>query len=146
MQSRGGNGWPTAGDVSNLRWGVPLFVLRVRVYVCVMHPFCFYGPFRGVAFVLLLILCPCWSLIGVPLIFSCPADHVPDWQPRILLGVVEARSVNAKNTRIHAHTNTHTHAHTGAGTETRAVAEMRTGTRMETETGTGTGSRRAEEM
>ena len=26
------------------------------------------------------------------------SDHVPDWQPRILLGVVEARSVNAKNT------------------------------------------------
>ena len=29
----------------------------------------------------------------------CPADHVPDWQPRILLGMVEARSVNnAKKT------------------------------------------------
>ena len=25
-------------------------------------------------------------------------DHVPDWQPRILLGMVEARSVNVKNT------------------------------------------------
>ena len=24
--------------------------------------------------------------------------HVPDWQPRILLGMVEARSVDAKNT------------------------------------------------
>ena len=32
--------------------------------------------------------------------FSCPADHVPDWQHRILLGLVEARSVDndAKNT------------------------------------------------
>ena len=30
--------------------------------------------------------------------FFCPADHVPDWQPRILLGVVEARSVNVKKT------------------------------------------------
>ena len=25
-------------------------------------------------------------------------DHVPDWQPRILLGMVEARSVNVKTT------------------------------------------------
>ena len=39
--------------------------------------------------------------------FSCPADHVPDWQPRIPLGnEVEARSVNVKNT--HTHTRTHT--------------------------------------
>ena len=28
--------------------------------------------------------------------FFCPADHVPDWQPRVLLGMVEARSVNVK--------------------------------------------------
>ena len=34
--------------------------------------------------------------LDVPLIFFCPADHVPDWQPRILLGMVEARSVNVK--------------------------------------------------
>ena len=40
--------------------------------------------------------------------FSCPADHVPDWQPRILLGMVEARLVNVKNTQ-HTHTHTHTH-------------------------------------
>ena len=36
--------------------------------------------------------------LDVPLIFSCPADNVPDWQPRILLGIAEARSVNVKNT------------------------------------------------
>ena len=30
--------------------------------------------------------CSHWSLVDVPLIFFCPADHVPDWQPRILLG------------------------------------------------------------
>ena len=35
------------------------------------------------------------SRVDVPLIFFCPADHVPDWQPRILLGMVEARSVKA---------------------------------------------------
>ena len=29
---------------------------------------------------------------------SCPADHVSDWQPRILLSMVEAGSVNVKNT------------------------------------------------
>ena len=40
--------------------------------------------------------CSHWSLVDVPLIFFCPVDHVPDWQPRILLGMVEARSVNVK--------------------------------------------------
>ena len=43
-------------------------------------------------------LCSHWSLVDVPLIFFCPADHVPDWQPRVLLGMVEARSVNLKKT------------------------------------------------
>ena len=33
-------------------------------------------------------LCSHWSLVDVPLIFFCPADHVPDWQPRVLLGMV----------------------------------------------------------
>ena len=40
-----------------------------------------------------------WSFVDVPLLFSCPADHVPDWQPRILLGMIEARSVNHVNYR-----------------------------------------------
>ena len=51
--------------------------------------------------------CSHWSLVDVPLIFFCPADHVPDWQPRILLGMVEARSVNVKKTttsRVETHT------------------------------------------
>ena len=43
-------------------------------------------------------LCSHWSLVDVPLIFFCPADHVPDWQPRVSLGMVEARSVNVKKT------------------------------------------------
>ena len=42
--------------------------------------------------------CSYWSLVDVPLISFCPADHVPDWQPRIVLGMVEARSVNVKKT------------------------------------------------
>ena len=37
-------------------------------------------------------------LVDVPLISFCPADHVPDSQPRILLGMVGARSVNVKKT------------------------------------------------
>ena len=38
------------------------------------------------------------------LIFSCPADHIPDWQSRILLGMVEeAQSVNVKKTHAHTH-------------------------------------------
>ena len=48
-------------------------------------------------FVVLVFCCRC-SFVNVPLIFSCRADHVPDWQPRILLGKVEARSVNVKKT------------------------------------------------
>ena len=45
-------------------------------------------------FCLCFFFCSHWSLVDVPLIFFCSADHVPDWQPRILLGMVEARSVN----------------------------------------------------
>ena len=41
---------------------------------------------------------PALAPVDVPLIFFCPADHVPDWQPRVLLGMVEARSVNVKKT------------------------------------------------
>ena len=41
-------------------------------------------------------ICSRWSFVDVQLIFSCPADHVLDWQPRILLG--EALSLNVKNT------------------------------------------------
>ena len=46
------------------------------------------------------LFCSYWSLVDVPLIFFCPADHVPDWQhgSSILLGMVEARSVNVKKT------------------------------------------------
>ena len=50
---------------------------------------------------LFLFSCSCWSFVDVPLIFYCPADHVPDWQQRILLGAVEARSVDVNNTHTH---------------------------------------------
>ena len=39
------------------------------------------------------LFCSHWSLVDVPMISFCPADHVPDWHPRIVLGMVEARSV-----------------------------------------------------
>ena len=45
--------------------------------------------------------CCRWCFVDIHLIFFCPADQVPDWQPRILLGVVKARSVNVKNTKEH---------------------------------------------
>ena len=54
-------------------------------------------PF-SLSFLFVFFFCSHWSLEDVPLIFFCPADHVPDWQPRILLGMVEARTVNAKKT------------------------------------------------
>ena len=57
------------------------FFLSPVVFVC----FCFF-------------FCSPWSFVGVPLIFLCQAGHVPDWQPRILLGMVEARSVDVKKT------------------------------------------------
>ena len=49
-------------------------------------------------------LCVCvFSLLSLELgrcssDLFCPADHVPDWQPRVLLGMVEARWVNVKKT------------------------------------------------
>ena len=44
------------------------------------------------------LFCSHWSLVDVPLIFFCPADHAQDWQPPILLGMVEARTVTVKKT------------------------------------------------
>ena len=55
--------------------------------------------FLSFLFCFVLFFCSRLSFVDVPLIFYCPADHVPDWQLRILLGImVEARSVSAKNT------------------------------------------------
>ena len=44
--------------------------------------------------ILFLFLCSRWSFVDVPLILSRPTDHKPDWQPRIILGMVKARWVN----------------------------------------------------
>ena len=65
--------------------------------MCIL--FCYFCSFLFVVFCLFMFFfCSHWSFVDVPLIFFCPADPVPDWQPRILLGVVEARSVNVKKT------------------------------------------------
>ena len=69
------------------------------VYLFLACVFCYSCSFLFVVFcVFVLLFCSHWSLVDVPLIFFWPADHVPDWQPRILLGMVEARSVNVKKT------------------------------------------------
>ena len=65
------------------------------VYFVIPVPFSLSFSF----FCVCVFFCSHWSLVNVPLIFFCPADHVPDWQPRVLLGImVEARSVNVKKT------------------------------------------------
>ena len=55
-------------------------------------------PFSLSFFFVCVFFCSHWSLVDVPLISFCPADHVPDWQPCIVLGMVEARWVNVKKT------------------------------------------------
>ena len=63
------------------------------------------------------------ELCEVPLIFCYPADHAPDWQPRM----VEVRSVYVKITHTHGKERTGS----GAGTE----MGTRTGTRVEANEG-----------
>ena len=88
-----GIGWLAAGNIPNSLYRMPL------VYLFLACVFCYSCSFLFVVFcVLVFFFCSHWSLVDVPLIFFCPADHVPDWQPRILLGMVEARSVNVKKT------------------------------------------------
>ena len=43
-------------------------------------------------------------IVNVPLLFSCTADHVvPNWQPRVFLGMVRTRSVYVKKPNTHTH-------------------------------------------
>ena len=92
-----GGGSLAAGDKPNPLTQVPLFVLRACVYA--MHPFDFmdslrvsasYFLFFGIWFMLVFVsfifvffalfscLCFPWIFVAVPLIVSCPVDHVPD--------------------------------------------------------------------
>ena len=78
---------------------------RLSFLTCV---FCHSRPFFFFC-VFVFFLCSHWSLVDVPLIFFCPADHIPDWQPRVLLGMVEARPVNVKKTTTTKTTTTYIH-------------------------------------
>ena len=64
-----------------------------QTHQSIIFPCCCVSSLYFIVFVCVFFFCSHWSLVDVPLIFFCPADHVPDWQPRILLGMVEARSV-----------------------------------------------------
>ena len=89
LRSGEGIGWLAAGTIYQTLSMFLAYVFR-------------YYSFLFVVFVLFSVVffsCSRWSVVNVPLIFFCPEDHVPDWQPRIiLLGMVEARSVNVKKT------------------------------------------------
>ena len=107
LQPGEGIGWLAAGTMPNSLYRMPIVY---RFLACVFFYSC---PFLFVVFVCLCcFFCSHWSLVDVSLIYFCPADHVPDWQPRIVLGMVEARSVYVKKkprivllmSRIHTNT------------------------------------------
>ena len=96
-----GIGWLAAGTMPNSLYRMPL------VYLSLTCVFCYSCSFLFCRLCVCVFLCSHWSLVDVPLIFFCPADHVPDWQPRVLLGMVEARSVNVKKTTTTTTPTTH---------------------------------------
>ena len=79
----GGGGFPARLCILPIFSGICFCVL---VLVC-LRCFLIFVVF-ALFFIFLFFLCSRWSFVDVPPILSCPADHVPDWQPRILLGVV----------------------------------------------------------
>ena len=92
LRSGEGIGWFAAGTIPNSLYRVPFF------YLFLARVFCFCSFLLVVFVFVVFFFCSRWSFVDVPLIFFCPTDHVPDWQPRILLGMVEAPSVNVKKT------------------------------------------------
>ena len=95
LRSGEGIEWLAAGIIPNSLSNALLLSFSGMCILLLFFSFC---RFCFVSF--LFLLCSRWSFVDVPLIFFCPADHVPDWQPRILLGSVEARSVNVKKRLI----------------------------------------------
>ena len=90
-----------------------LFVILI-VNLCILSGICFcIVLFYIVSFcrfcLIFVFVCSRWSFVDVPLIFSCPADHVLDWQPRSSLDVVEAHPIGQCQENTHTHTHTHTH-------------------------------------
>ena len=90
---REGIGWLAAGTMPNSLYRMPLVYLSLACVFCYTCSFLFV-----VCCVFVFFFCSHWSLVDIPLISFCGVDHVSDWQPRILLGMVEARSVNVKKT------------------------------------------------
>ena len=90
LRSGEGIGRLAAGTILNSLYRVPFFYFFLTCVFCSL-----FLSFIFVVFVLLFVaaffFCSRWSFVDVPLIFFCPADHVPDWQSDILLGIVEAR-------------------------------------------------------
>ena len=89
-----GIGWLAAGVIPNSLSSAFFLYFSGICFVLLFLYFCRF------CFALFLFSCSRWSFIFVdaPLIFICLAEHVPDWQPCILL-------VNLKN--VHTHTHTH---------------------------------------
>ena len=75
----------------------PAHVVLVHLYSIFLS----FGRFCRVFF-----LSSCWSLVDIPLIFSCPAGPRTGLATAYvrLLGMVEARWVNVRNAHTHKHT------------------------------------------
>ena len=85
LQSGEGIGWLAAGTI------MPNYLYRVPfVYLFLTCVFCYSCSFLFVVFV----LCVCVFVLLSLELCRCSSD----WQPSILLGMVEARSVNVKKT------------------------------------------------
>ena len=100
--------WLAAGTIPNslLFWQV----------LCVIVPFVLFFVFVLLSYLLFcFVLMLSLELCRCSPDFSFPADHVPDWHPRILLGMVEARSVDVNNTTQQLHTDS-VHCRESAGT------------------------------
>ena len=97
--------WVHGCDPGRVSDGSRLALYQTLSIECPSSIFFWHLYFVIVHFFLSFLFCFCCvfvvlvrAFVDAPLIFSCPADHVPKWQPRMLLGMVEARSVNVKKT------------------------------------------------
>ena len=90
------NRFPARLCILPIFFGICFFCV-IYIYIIYICRFC-------LTFVVF-VLCSRWSLADIPLILSRPAEQVlSDWQPRTLLCIVEARSMNVQNTNTHTNT------------------------------------------
>ena len=84
LRSGEGIGWLAAGIIPNSLYRVPFFDLFLACVLCYCS-FLFVVSvlFRYVFLFFVFVFCSRWSSVDAPLIFFCPADHVPDWQSRM---------------------------------------------------------------